>query len=231
MAESLDAGMIGNVFHNTMCALYTGSFAMDPDFPMDRKTMKECSGRALRHISKEYIRSWLDKPDALRARIRSLIMTELHTFEVSGRNLVFEDVILQYVMKVLSRDLECMDARGMDSFEVLGLEQERFLDYDGFRFKGYIDRMDRFTPGEIRIVDYKTGKVSDEDINVFDDNAQEVVDAIFGPDNAKRPKIALQMFLYDLFVEKDAGGTAISNAVYAPARLFVSPVQSIPASH
>ena len=90
--------------------------------------------------------------------------------------------------------------------------------------------MDRFAPGEIRIVDYKTGKVSDEDINVFDDNAQEVVDAIFGPDNAKRPKIALQMFLYDLFVEKDAGGTAISNAVYAPARLFVSPVQSIPAS-
>ncbi len=230
VAESLDAGMIGNVFHNTMCALYTGPFAMDPDFPMDRKTMKEYSGRALRHISKEYIRSWLDKPDALRARIRSLIMTELHTFEVSGRNLVFEDVILQYVMKVLSRDLECMDARGMDSFEVLGLEQERFLDYDGFRFKGYIDRMDRFAPGEIRIVDYKTGKVSDEDINVFDDNAQEVVDAIFGPDNAKRPKIALQMFLYDLFVEKDAGGTAISNAVYAPAKLFVSPVQSIPAS-
>ena len=43
-------------------------------------------------------------------------------------------------------------------------------------------------------------------------------------------KIALQMFLYDLFVEKGAGGTAISNAVYAPARLFVSPVQSIPAS-
>ena len=230
VAESLDAGMIGNVFHNTMCALYTGPFAMDPDFSMDRKTMKECSGRALRQISKDYIRSWLDRPDALRARIRSLIMAELHTFEVSGRNLVFEDVILQYVMKVLSRDLECMDAHGTESFEVLGLEQERFLDYDGFRFKGYIDRMDRFAPGEIRIVDYKTGKVSDEDINVFDDNAQEVVDAIFGPDNAKRPKIALQMFLYDLFVEKDAGGTAISNAVYAPARLFVSPVQSIPAS-
>ena len=230
VAESLDAGMIGNVFHNTMCALYTGPFAMDPDFSMDRKTMKECSGRALRQVSKDYIRSWLDRPDALRARIRSLIMAELHTFEVSGRNLVFEDVILQYVMKVLSRDLECMDAHGTESFEVLGLEQERFLDYDGFRFKGYIDRMDRFAPGEIRIVDYKTGKVSDEDINVFDDNAQEVVDAIFGPDNAKRPKIALQMFLYDLFVEKDAGGTAISNAVYAPARLFVSPVQSIPAS-
>ena len=231
VAESLDAGMIGNVFHNTMCALYTGPFAMDPDFSMDRKTMKECSGRALRRITREYIRSWMDNPDAVRARIRSLIMTELRTFEVSGRNLVFENVIFEYVMKVLSRDLEYMDVRGTDSFEVLGLEQERFLDFDGFRFKGYIDRMDSFDPGEIRIVDYKTGKVEDNDINVFDDNAQEVVEAIFGQDNSKRLKIALQMFLYDLFVEKDAGdGKVISNSVYAPARLFVSPVQTIPAS-
>ena len=231
VAESLDAGMIGNVFHNTMCALYTGPFAMDPDFPLDRDTMKKYSGRALRCISREYIRSWMDRPEAVRVRIRSLIKAELHTFEVSGRNLVFEDVVFQYVMKVLARDLECMDTYSTDSFEVLGLELERFLDYDGFRFKGYIDRMDSFRPGEVRIVDYKTGKVEDNDINVFDDNAADVVAAIFGPDNSKRPKIALQMFLYDLFAEKDIkDGTVISNSVYSPAKLFVSPVQSIPAS-
>ncbi|MBR4817960.1 MAG: PD-(D/E)XK nuclease family protein, partial [Bacteroidales bacterium] len=231
VAESLDAGMIGNVFHNTMCALYTGPFAMDPVFPMDRDTMKRNSRRALRRISREYIRSWMERPDAVRARIRSLIKAELNTFEVSGRNLVFEDVVFQYVMKVLSRDMECMDAHGTDSFEVLGLELERFLDYDGFRFKGYIDRMDSFRPGEVRIVDYKTGKVEDNDINVFDNNATDVVAAVFGPDNSKRPKIALQMFLYDLFAEKDIKeGTAISNSVYSPAKLFVSPVQSIPAS-
>ena len=231
VAESLDAGMIGNVFHNTMCALYTGPFAMDPDFPMDRDTMRKNSGRALRRISQEYIHSWMDRPDAVRARIRSLIKAELNTFEVSGRNLVFEDVVFQYVMKVLSRDLECMDAYGTDSFEVLGLELERFLDYDGFRFKGYIDRMDSFRPGEVRVVDYKTGKVEDNDINIFDDNAADVVAAVFGPDNSKRPKIALQMFLYDLFAEKDIKeGAVISNSVYSPAKLFVSPVQSIPAS-
>ena len=231
VAESLDAGMIGNVFHNTMCALYTGPFAMDPDCPMDRSSMKANAPRALRRITRDYIRSWMDRPDAVRARIRSLIKAELHTFEVSGRNLVFEDVVFQYVMKVLSRDLECMDDYGTDSFEVLGLEQERRLDYDGFHFKGYIDRMDRFRPGEIRIVDYKTGKVEDKDVEIFDSNAEEAVSSVFGPDNSKRRKIPFQIFLYDLFVENDtAEGEVIANSIYAPARLFVSKVQSIPSS-
>ena len=231
VAESLDAGMIGNVFHNTMCALYTGPFAMDPDFPMDRHSIKENAPRALRRITRDYIRSWMDRPDAVRARIRSLIKTELHTFEISGRNLVFEDVVFQYVMKVLSRDLECMEDYGTDSFEVLGLEQERRLDYDGFHFKGYIDRMDSFRPGEIRIVDYKTGKVEDKDVEIFDSNAEDAVSSIFGPDNSKRRKIPFQIFLYDLFVENDTEeGGIISNSVYAPARLFVSKVQSIPSS-
>jgi hypothetical protein len=173
----------------------------------------------------------MERPDAVRARIRSLIKSELHSFEVSGRNLVFEDVVFQYVMKVLSRDLECLEDCGTDSFEILGLEQERRLEYDGFRFKGYVDRMDRFRPGELRIVDYKTGKVEDKDFGIFDSNAAEVVSKVFGPDNSKRLKIPLQLFLYDLFVEKDCEeGGVVSNSVYAPAKLFVSKVQSIPAS-
>ena len=230
VAESLDAGMIGNVFHNTMCALYMGPFAMEPDFPMDRDSLKANSPRALKYITKEYIRGWQERPEAIRARIRSLIMSELHSFEVSGRNLVFEDVVFQYVMKVLERDLEYMDACGVGSFEILGLEQERFWEYDGFRFKGYIDRMDRFLPDEIRVVDYKTGKVEDKDVNIDDSNAAGVVDKLFGPDNGGRPKIALQLFLYDMFVETDAGGARISNSIYAPARLFVSEVENVPAS-
>jgi len=231
VAESLDAGMIGNVFHNTMCALYTGPFAMSPDFPMDRRSLEQQAGKALRRITRDYIRSWMERPGDIRARIRSLIKSELNTFEVSGRNLVFEDVVFQYVMKVLSRDVECMGTYGTDSFEVLGLEKECRWDYDGFRFKGYIDRMDSFRPGEIRVVDYKTGKVEDEDINIFDHNAEAVVTKLFGPDNTKRPKIALQLFLYDMFIEEQLEcGTSISNSVYAPARLFVSAVESIPAS-
>ena len=231
VAESLDAGMIGNVFHDTMCALYTGPFAMDPGFPMDRKFLESRRGDALRAVSRDYIRSWMDRPADIRARIRSLVKAELNTFEVSGRNLVFEDVVFQYVMKVLERDLEHLERCGAESFEVLGLEKECFLEYDGFNLKGYIDRMDSFLPGTVRVVDYKTGKVEDDDIEVFDSNASKIVGKIFGPDSVKRPKIALQLFLYDLFVEQETQeGTLLSNSVYAPARLFVSQVLDVPAS-
>jgi hypothetical protein len=231
VAESLDAGMIGNVFHNTMCALYTGPFAMDPSFPMDRKSLESRRGDALRTVTRDYIKSWMSRPAVVRARIRSLIKAELNTFEVSGRNLVFEDVVFQYVMKVLERDLEHLERAGVDSFEILGLEKECFWTYEGFSFKGYIDRLDSLFPGTARVVDYKTGKVEDDDINVFDHNASKIVDKLFGRDNAKRPKIALQLFLYDMFAEQETGPTTIlSNSVYAPARLFVSQVQDVPAS-
>ena len=231
VAESLDAGMIGNVFHNTMCALYTGPFAMDPSFPMDRKSLESRRGDALRTVTRDYIKSWMARPAAVRARIRSLIKAELNTFEVSGRNLVFEDVVFQYVMKVLERDLEHLERAGVDSFEILGLEKECFWTYDGYRFKGYIDRLDSLFPGTARVVDYKTGKVEDDDVNVFDHNASKIVDKLFGRDSSKRPKIALQLFLYDMFAEQETSrDTVLSNSVYAPAKLFVSRVQDVPAS-
>ena len=68
-------------------------------------------------------------------------------------------------------------------------------------------------------------------MEIFDSNAEDAVSSIFGPDNSKRRKIPFQIFLYDLFVENDTEeGGIISNSVYAPARLFVSKVQSIPSS-
>ena len=103
------------------------------------------------------------------------------------------------------------------------------MEFDGFRFVGYIDRLDSLRPGEVRVVDYKTGKVTDEDFLINDSNAEEVVDKLFGDDNAKRPKIALQLYLYDRFVAGDAAlrGNRIVNSIYQPSRLFVKEVESV----
>lgn len=211
VSESLDAGMIGNVFHKTMQNLYSTE-----------------SG----HVSKEYIKSWQSRPDDIRAMIRSLIKDELHTFEVSGRNLVFENVVLEYVMKVLERDLEHLAKSGMDDFIVYGVELPRNWEYDGFRFYGIIDRMDSFRRDEVRVVDYKTGKVEEADINISDENAGVVVEKLFGESNQGRPKIALQLFLYDMFVQdmKEVSGKSLVNSIYSPSRLFVSEVECVPSS-
>ncbi|HBN01069.1 MAG TPA: hypothetical protein DD383_00295, partial [Rikenellaceae bacterium] len=110
-------------------------------------------------------------------------------------DLVVEDVIVEYVIKTLKRDLELLKSSGYDGFEILGLERPFLHDIDGFHFIGYVDRMDSLRPGEIRIVDYKTGKVEDKDVNITDANAEEVVEALFGPSNEGRPKIAFQLYL------------------------------------
>ena len=81
-------------------------------------------------------------------------------------------------------------------------------------------------------VDYKTGKVEDKDVNITDENAEGIVEALFGPSNEGRPKIALQLFLYDVFCREseDYKGQRMVNVIYPPANMFTEPVKEVPVS-
>ena len=230
VSESLDAGMIGNVYHKTMQALYTGPVAMAPDFSMDRDSLKAVRARALDIISREYLESWLKKDGEIRARVRTLIMAELHSLEVTGRDLVYENMVVRYVKKTIERDLELMKDCGTLAFRIAGLEQVRYWSLGDYRFKGYIDRMDSFRDGEFRVVDYKTGKVEEDDIDISDDNAEEVVEKLFRGDPDARPKYAFQLFLYDMYVEKERNGREVLNTIYPVTYLFVNKVRNVPVS-
>ena len=207
VAESLDYGMFGTVYHETMRSLYAS----------DRMTGED-------------IQSWLGCEDEIKTRIKDLIIRELNLMEVSGRNLVVTDVILKYVMKTLQRDLELLEKEGVDSFEVLGREVKVSGEFMGQKFKGFIDRLDSFHPGQVRVVDYKTGKVLDDDEKINDDNAEAIAQDIFAEDIKERPKIALQFFIYDLLVQDHplARGRQIFNCVYSTARLFKEPPLNVP---
>ena len=129
----------------------------------------------------------------------------------------------------MESDIALMDSRGRDSIRILGLELRRSAEIGGFSFVGYIDRLDSLDPDELRIVDYKTGRVTDDDFIITEDNAEEVVEALFGPDDAKRPKIALQLYLYDRFIAADplSAGKTLVNSIYQTSRLFVKSVENV----
>ena len=123
VAESLDYGMFGTVYHDTMRSLYTSEEAMAPDFFFDHEG--DNARRLTRQqtaVSRVYIEDWLKREEDIRIKVKSLIASQLKTLEVSGRNLVVTDVIVRYVMKTLQRDLELLTAEGQDSFEILGRE-------------------------------------------------------------------------------------------------------------
>ena len=231
VAESLDYGMFGTVYHDTMRALYTSEEAMDPQFVFnDREPRGGLRGEARKLIPRSYIEGWLSRKDEIKAKVNALIMMQLNTIEVSGRNLVVADVIVRYVIKTLQRDLELMKKEGRDSFEILGREIRVAGEFCGQRFKGFIDRLDSFKEGEARVVDYKTGKVLEEDENIHDGNAEEIADKIFHPDMKNWPKIALQFYIYDMLVQSrpEVAGREICNCVYSTAHLFKEPPVTVP---
>lgn len=223
VAETLDAGMFGTIFHEMMRSLYTSEEAMDVNFFFDREGISERTlKKRLTRITRDYIRSWLDREGDIRNKVRALIVNEMNAVEVSGRNLVVTDVIVRYVMKTLRSDLQLLENASKDSFEILGRELIVKRDFHGFRFKGFIDRLDAFPDKEVRVVDYKTGRVLDDDIDIRQDNALDIADKIFMPDVKDRPKIALQFYIYDLLVRdrEEVKGRALHNCVYSTSRLF-----------
>ena len=229
VAESLDYGMFGTVYHDTMRSLYTSEEAMAEDFFFGHKG-EGLLEHKLTHVTRQYIKKWLGREDDIRRKVKALIADQINALDISGRNLVVTDVIVRYVMKTLQRDLELLEAQGSESFEILGREIKVQGQFHGLRFKGYIDRLDSLAPGQARVVDYKTGKVLDDDVDIHDGNAEAIAESIFARDIKERPKIALQFFIYDLLLKgrDEISGRQICNSVYSTSRLFKEPPVTVP---
>ena len=210
VTESLDAAKLGTIFHACMQELYK-----------DRET-----------VTVDDIRTMLSDETSLRSLVSSSICEHGRTVIVEGRNIIIEEVVLEYIKAALRHDLHLLGQSGSEGFRVLGLEKYMSTVIDGFKFIGFVDRIDSYKPGEVRIVDYKTGKVEDEDILITDSNARGVTDKLFGEVNTGRPKIALQLYLYDQFAHDGLlrSGETVVNSIYSTARLLTSPLPDVPES-
>ena len=188
VAESLDSRMLGNVFHHVMESLY---------------------GRA-DIITREMLDAFRKDVKGLKALIREKVLEEMHTIEVTGRNLVLEEVILDYVQSTLRHDASLLASTdGTEGFRIIGLEKHLYGTFNGFKLHGYIDRLDSYRDGEVRIVDYKTGKVEDGNGG---------------------PKIAFQLFIYDLLChqEPSLAGKQLVNSIYSIRHLYTGNLPEMP---
>ena len=181
--ESLDAGMFGTVLHETMKELYPDGTVL--------------TASSLEALIKDKAR--------IRSFVEERICFNLKTFELSGRNIVFADVICSYVDAILHEDLKLVGQDGR--VLIIGTEKFAGMNIGGFRFVGFIDRLESTEPGVLRVVDYKTGRVTPEDMQ-FDEKTGEV------------PQIGLQLYLYKRLAERLAHGDTITGAIYQPADLI-----------
>ncbi|MCD8208910.1 MAG: PD-(D/E)XK nuclease family protein, partial [Bacteroidales bacterium] len=88
-----------------------------------------------------------------------------------------------------------------------------------FNFVGFIDRLDEIHEGRLRVCDYKTGKVTDADRDILNGDVEKVA-AVFGPVNKDRPKIALQLFIYNMLLRRNGYKEPLSDSIYQMASLF-----------
>ena len=190
VAESLDARMVGNVFHRVMQDLYKRANPITPR--MIDAFRKDVKG--------------------LKAMIRANVLEELHTIEVTGRNLVLEEVILDYVLSTLKHDADLIAAAGATKgFEIIGLEEHYFGTLGGFRLHGYIDRLDSLRDGEVRVIDYKTGKVVDNN-------------------NKIQAKILRQLFIYNILCHQQPAlaGKLLVDSIYSIQHLYTGCLPDMP---
>lgn len=224
VAESMDPAMIGTVYHNTMWALFTSEDEMLSDRTFDKLTN---SSEPMTMVTRSYLKSWEDRESEIRSKVESLMRAELGTDEIKGRNLVVVSVIVRYVLETIRKDIILLDSAGADHFEIIGLEKPLEARLHGMKFFGLADRIDRVGGvGNVRMVDYKSGKDDPSVLMTSSANASDVAEVIFGSDREKRKKVkaGLQFFIYDRMLQENgiARLSEISNSMYATAGLFSS---------
>lgn len=155
----------------------------------------------LENLYRPYLKKILTEEDV--KKMKSLIKEEtkkefLEHFSLlsisSGKNLLSYEVAAKYISKFLDKETE--QIRTGKKIRVLELEKQIEIMYQSkllehpVKLKGIIDRIDE-VDDEIRIIDYKTGKVEPKNLKL--DNWD---DLILNYDKSKSFQILMYAFLY-----------------------------------
>lgn len=170
LSEEIDSGTFGTIYHKAMEQLY-----------------KPYIGR---QITREELSHMAGNSDELE-KIICNAFEESKIHRITGENVIIKEVIKKYIRITLRTDSE------YTPFTYMGAEKKLYASLllkcgERADFIAFIDRIDRIA-GELRLVDYKTGKVEKPKEGF-------VVDDLFNRD--KNSYTALfQLYLYALIVK------------------------------
>ena len=147
--ETIAANTFGTIIHDTLEHLYT---------PYLHKTLREDGIKKMIQNAEEEVRQQFSKSFSL-------------TSIASGKNYLAFEIAKQFVLNFLNFELS--ELKKGKVITLLGLEtpiniqhQVKGLDFE-VKLKGKIDRIDQ-VDGSLRIMDYKTGKVSATQLKIKD---------------------------------------------------------------
>lgn len=148
VTEELDAAMFGTIFHAAAEEIY-GSFG----------NLKEAPVR----IDKAMLESVTD--EAISKTVQKAFAEKGNIPVIEGKNLVVEKLLCRYLRMLLKSDVKMLEQKHISYFKLFATEQLvistlQLKDGRTVRILGYVDRMDSFEADWLRIVDYKTGQPS-----------------------------------------------------------------------
>ncbi len=146
--ETVAANTFGTIIHDTLEDLYTpmiGAYLNGAHL----KSIKTKIGDV---VKKHFARSYAD------------------TSFLRGKNLIAYNVIIRYIEHFIEREIAQSEGHRI---KILGLEEKMELTMNipelpfPVKLKGKLDRIDE-KDGELRIIDYKSGKVMANQVEIFD---------------------------------------------------------------
>jgi RecB family exonuclease len=201
LKEEIDGMIFGNIFHDTMEALYkpfVGKVLNRSDIENIQKNKVLIDNEIRKKIAKNYFR---EKEEDTKKVI------------LEGKTLLIYENIKTYLNQLLKVDME------LTPFTLVSLEEkyktELEIEINGIKTKinvgGKIDRVDRVN-GKIRVLDYKTGYVKS---TVFKE-----VEELFKKDLKDPKKEVLQAMIYTWILSVNSKETDFQPAIYSLRDLF-----------
>jgi len=201
LKEEIDGMIFGNIFHDTMEALYkpfVGSILNRSDIETIQKNKVLIENEIRKKIAKNYFKQ--NEEDTKKVILE-------------GKTLLIYENIKTYLNQLLQVDKE------LTPFTLISLEEKYktmlTIEVNGatqnINVGGKIDRVDRVN-GKIRVLDYKTGYVKSTSF--------KAVDELFQKDLKDLKKEVLQAMIYSWILSEETGEISFQPAIYSLRDLF-----------